>query len=320
MEPLPIRVLVADERRIARDELVARLERTGLEVAGVASDATAAIEVARRVRPDVALIDVQLPGGAVRATEGIILAVEGCRVLALSADGERGAILQLLLAGAGGYLVKEMPGDELLAIVRRAAGSDAGLSVEVVTGLMGDLFREIADLSQMHERLRRSEERFRGLLEAAPDAVVIVDRQGEIVLVNQQTEMMFGYSRSELVGRPLECLVPERFHVQHIRHRLEYLAHPQTRRMGTGTRLAGRRMNGTEFPVDISLSTLETDGGTLLIAFVRELPRSVDEAEGIEVSVRLHDAFQELIDLTGAEAYPEHTRRSVTPTRPPEGD
>jgi PAS domain S-box-containing protein len=271
MEPLSLRVLVAEDQRGARDALVASLERAGLEVVGLATDATEAVDVARRTSPDIALIAVTIPGGGVTATEQIVGSIDGCRVLALSDLGDRAAILQMLLAGAGGYLRKSTPSAELASIVQRTARAEVGLSVDVVTSLMGDLLHEIANLSEIGERLRRSEQRFRSLLEAAPDAVIIVDREGKIVLVNQQTEQMFGYARSDLLGRPIEFLVPERFHVAHIAHRLAYLSEPRPRRMGTVPGLAGRRMNATEFPIDISLSTLETDQGTHVIAFVRDL-------------------------------------------------
>jgi PAS domain S-box-containing protein len=304
MEPFPLRVLVADERSVACEVLVASLERAGHEVVGVAN-ATQAIEVAHRTRPDVALIDVHVPGGGVSATEGIVRGVEGCRVLALSAHGDEATILQMLLAGAEGYVVKGMPSDEFHAIVRRTARAEAGLSVGVVASLMGNLLHEIADLSEIKERLRRSEERFRSLLESAPDAVVIVNREGEIVLVNQQTEVMFGYARDDLLGRPMEFLVPERFHAAHIAHRHAYLSDPRTRRMDMVPGLAGRRMNATEFRVDISLSTLETDEGTLIIAFVRDLSereRAVEEAWSSDVAVPAGDAHPQLtIDLTDAE-------------------
>ena len=125
----------------------------------------------------------------------------------------------------------------------------------------------------MQERLRRREEKFRGLLEAAPDAIVIVNRQGQIVLVNRQAEMMFGYARSDTLvqaaGVPRTRAVPCRLTSA---RRQAYLAAPRTRRMGTVHGLAGRQRNATEFPVDISLGTLETDEGTLVIAFVREVP------------------------------------------------
>ena len=303
MEPLPPRVLVVDDRPVACEAWVASLERSGLHVVGIAADATEAIELARRTRPDVALIDVHVPGGGVRATEGIVGGVEGCRVLALPAHGDSTSILQMLLAGAGGYVPRGTSSDELPRIVRRVALTEGGISADVVTRLMDDLFREIADLSETQERLRRSEERFRGLLEAAPDAVVIIDLQGEIVLVNQQTELMFGYTRSELLGRPLEFLVPERFHAEHIDHRRAYLSAPRPRRMGAVAGLAGRRMDASEFPVDISLSALETDEGTLVIAFIRDLSErgwAAGQTRGHDLAVSVEGAHSELIHLGDA--------------------
>ena len=271
MEPFPLRVLVAEDEPATPGALVACLERAGIAVVGVASDAAEAIEKARRTSPTVALIDVRLPGGGVSATEGIVGSVDGCRVLALSAYEERGAILQMLLAGAVAYVVKGTPTAELTAVVQRAARAEVVLSVDVMTGLMMDLLRDIADRSESEARLRRSEERFRGLLEAAPDAVVVVNQQGEIVLVNEQTELVFGYQRSDLLGERVEFLLLERFHMAHIEHRMEYHFAPRARRMGTVPGLVGRRMNGREFPVDVSLSVLETDEETLIIAFVRDM-------------------------------------------------
>ena len=271
MEPFPLRVLVAEDEPATPGALVACLERAGIAVVGVASDAAEAIEKARRTSPAVALIDVRLPGGGVSATEGIVGSVDGCRVLALSAYEERGASLQILLAGAVAYVVKGTPTAELTAIVQRAARAEVVLSVDVMTGLMMDLLRDIADRSESEARLRRSEERFRGLLEAAPDAVVVVNQRGEIVLVNEQTELVFGYQRSDLLGERVEFLLPERFHMEHIEHRMEYHFAPRARRMGIVPGLVGRRMNGREFPVDVSLSVLETDEETLIIAFVRDM-------------------------------------------------
>ncbi|MGW7133915.1 PAS domain S-box protein [Streptomyces bobili] len=116
-----------------------------------------------------------------------------------------------------------------------------------------------------------SEERFRGLLEAAPDAMVIVDDAGRIRLVNAQTEMLFGYRREELLGQPVELLIPGRFHAQHAQHREAYAATRQVRPMGAGLELNGLRKDGTEFPVEISLSPLETTDGLLVSAAVRDV-------------------------------------------------
>jgi PAS domain S-box-containing protein len=111
---------------------------------------------------------------------------------------------------------------------------------------------------------------FQGLLESAPDPIVIVNHHGEIVLVNTQTEKVFGYWREELLGKPVEILIPERFHGKHIGHRLKYSADPHTRPMGIGLDLSARRRDGSEFPVEISLSPMETEVGRLVTAIIRD--------------------------------------------------
>lgn len=113
--------------------------------------------------------------------------------------------------------------------------------------------------------------RFRALLEAAPDAMVIVDGTGTIQLVNAQTETMFGHAREELLGRNVDILVPERFRGQHRQHRRDYSANGQVRPMGAGLDLYGLRRDGREFPVEISLSPLETSDGLLISAAVRDV-------------------------------------------------
>lgn len=271
METLPLRAIVADGDTRAATALATRLEQAGIAVVGIAADARQAIEAARDASPHVALVDVGLPGDGTSATRDIVGGASGCRVVALSSHEQRGRILQMLLAGAVGYVVRGAPDHEITAIVRRAARAEAELSVNVMTNLMIDLLREVADRTESEARLRRSEERFRGLLESAPDAVVITNEEGEIVLVNRQTEMMFGYERTILVGQRVEFLLPERFHVGHVGRRLAYQAAPRARTMGTVAGLTGRRMDGREFSVDVSLSTLDTDEGMLVIAFVRDI-------------------------------------------------
>jgi protein-histidine pros-kinase len=122
-----------------------------------------------------------------------------------------------------------------------------------------------------HSGTQPAEELFRGLLDAAPDAIVIVDGSGRITLINRQAEAYFGYRRDELLGRRIDVLVPERLRPGHVGYRTEYVASPRTRPMGEGRELYGRRKDGTEFPVEISLSPMQVDDDTLVIAVVRDI-------------------------------------------------
>jgi PAS domain S-box-containing protein len=128
-------------------------------------------------------------------------------------------------------------------------------------------------------RSKQEEQKFRNLLESAPDAIVIVDQKGLIQLINAQTEKLFGYTRAELIGAPVETLVPQCFRGRHWSHREGYAQSPQPRSMGAGLELYGRRKDGTEFPIEISLSPLETAEGTLVCSAIRDVTQRKQLAE-----------------------------------------
>jgi PAS domain S-box-containing protein len=151
------------------------------------------------------------------------------------------------------------------------------LSVSLVRNPTGEPLYFISQIEDVSERRRAAaelaaaEKRFRALVEFAPEAMVIVDPGGVIKVVNRQTEELFGYCRAELCGQPIEMLMPEGVRDAHVRHRTGYETNPSMRPMGFGLELYGRRRDGTEFPVEISLSPLEDETGSLVSAAVRDI-------------------------------------------------
>src|SRR6202021_1312873 len=109
------------------------------------------------------------------------------------------------------------------------------------------------------------------ILEAIPDAVAAVNQQGVIIQVNSQTEALFGYTRDQLIGQKVEILVPDRQRPQHHLHREHFHQQPKIRRMGSGLDLYGKRRDGSEFPVEISLSPVPVDGGVIVLSAIRDI-------------------------------------------------
>jgi PAS domain S-box-containing protein len=179
---------------------------------------------------------------------------------------------------------------------------------------------DISELKRAEEALAKSEQMLQGLFDFAPDTVVVVDHDGLIVRVNAQVENMFGYRPGELAGHSIETLMPEKFRTAHVDRRRDYVKEPHTRPMGAGLELFGKRKDGSEFPVDIMLSPMEADEGSVVIAVIRDITRrkraeeaqktyadqlkllsrrlmEVQELERRNIALELHDEIGQL--LTG---------------------
>jgi PAS domain S-box-containing protein len=191
--------------------------------------------------------------------------VAACPLLATLADGERRRL--------AGYHFQRRDGSVLIA--------DCATSPLRVGGQLAGAVLVLHDVTEQHraaaaqrrllQQAEAAEARFRALLESAPDAIIITARDGRIVLVNRQTEVQFGYDRAELLGQPIEILVPERYRRRHAGLREQYHDAPRTRPMGAGLDLYARRKDGSEFPAEISLSPLTIDGEVLVTAIVRDI-------------------------------------------------
>ena len=167
------------------------------------------------------------------------------------------------------------------------------------------VIRDVTAQKETERALRESEQRFRSLFEFSPDAIIVSDQDGKIAEINEQVEKFFGYSRGELLGQSVEILVPERFRRAHPTHRKDYGAEPRTRPMGIGLELYGRRKDGTEFPVDIMLSPVKTDGGKLVLSVIRdlsekkkaeaELARKEREKRYLEEELNTEHRFEDIV-------------------------
>ncbi len=275
---------------IENDPSDAELVRTTLEDAGLTCHLTVVksrrefADAARTNKFDLILSDFSLPSfdgaEAFRITRNV--SPETPFIFVSGTAGEDAAI-QCLLDGAADYVLKSKLTRLVPAVGRALREADEKRKLGLAEKL-----RETA-----LEDLRNSEARFRGVLECAPDAAIMVDSGGKIAFANQRAEALFGYGKDELIGKPLHVLLPERYRRIHEKHVSEFNSLPHARELGAGVDLYGRRSDGTEFPADIMLSPLNMDEGMWVLAMIRDVTVAKKAEESLR---RSEERYKRLVD------------------------
>ncbi len=295
-----LRVLMAED--VEQDALlvVRELTRGGFDVTFERVDTPEAMAAALAKQPwDIVISDYSMP----RFNAPMALEIVKQRKLDLPFIIVSGTIgedvaVEAIRAGANDFMVKSKLARFVPAVERELRGAEARRKLRHTEH----------DLHASEERIRMSERRFEDLFESAPDAIVITDRQGTILLVNAQTKSMFGWTREELVGRPVELLVPQSARKGHVALREGYLEDVVPRSMsGNRASLCGVRKDGSEFPVEISLSPLESDGHLVVAAAVRD----VTEREQLQAQLFQAQKMESVGRLAGGVAHDFNNLLSV---------
>lgn len=287
-------VLVVDDSAGYR-KLLSRLLRQRGHVVLVADGAEAVFASLVQHRPDLILLDVRMPGmDGYELCARLKAAPDTRDIPVIFISGADGVLDKLQAFACGGidYIAKPFQAQEVLERIathlalrnlQKRLEERVDERTDELAAANARLEAEIADR-------RNAEETLRAVLESAPDAMVIVDHERRIVLVNSQVEMLFGYDRAELLGQPVEVLVPERFRRTHAARDGARMGLMGARPMGSGPEVYARRRDGSEFPAEISLSPLNRGGRTLVISAIRNVSaRRAIERELVESRQRLRE-------------------------------
>jgi protein-histidine pros-kinase len=281
----PPTVYLVDDQSAVRASFLRWLEESvRFRVVGDAGDARVAIREIRSTQPDLVLLDVAIPGlSGLDALPLILQANPRGKVVMLTNFDSAGLVRLALARGATGFLSKsDEPAEIVAGLTRIAAGepfvSPRARGVDLIARTPRNAPAAASEapeasavrVMQQHTPAQ-SESWFRALIDGAPDAIVGVDKAGRIAVVNAETERLFGYQRGDLLGQAVEILVPERFRRGHVQERERYTASPSMHPLAIARHLTGRKKDGSEFPVEISLSPVRTPEGVLVVGAIRDV-------------------------------------------------
>ncbi|MGH9276989.1 MAG: ATP-binding response regulator [Acidimicrobiales bacterium] len=305
-------ILVVDSSVDARDALLRLLGRQHqVEVADGAADGLA--RIARRP-PDLVIAEVTAGTDGAANDGGYELArriradpVMAATRVVLAATGpvHQSVLDEATACGADRVIAKPFDADQVHSAVEETVGAGAA-EHEQLRVLTESLAAKIDELNAANEELHRSEDRFRKLLELAPAAIIAVDTEGRVTLANALAENAFGYTRAEMVGQPIEMLVPDDLRTTHIRHRADYMRSPSVRPMGVGRDLEARRKDGSRFPVTVSLSILGEGEDLVVLAAVLDISERVQEEQArarLEASLAQAARLESVGQLAGGIAH-----------------
>jgi len=243
------KVLIADDEVTITTHLEKRLTLMGYEVVGRASSGEEAINMARRLRPDLILMDIVMPGkhDGIYASEKIKAELD-IPVIFLTAHGGKNFVNRARYVEQFGYIVKPFQENEIRAAIEVA------------------LYRK-----DMERQLRRSEEKYRSVVDTARDAIITVDGLGNIVAWNCAAETIFGCSANKAIGKTLDFIIPERFRKSYKKGFKQAVSKGRPEIMGKMAEMTGLRKDGSEFPVEFSLARWKTGEGIFFTAIIRDI-------------------------------------------------
>jgi len=298
LEILNAKILIVDDQDTNLRLLTRILANAGYTSVASTNNPGEVCELHRRNRYDLILLDLQMPGlDGFEVMEALKVNEADDYIPVLAITAQPAHKLRALKAGARDFITKPFDQAEILMRIHNMLESHL-LQIEAKN--YGEFLEQMID--ERTATLRESEELFRHAVEACPSGMVMTDDGGNIVMVNGEIERQFGYRREELIGRPVEILIPERMRGQHVDLRERFFACPESRTIGTGRDLLALRKDGTEFPAEIGLTPVAARSGLLVMSVIIDITerKRVERLKDEFVSMVSHELRTPLTSISGS--------------------